>query len=459
MMVPNEFHNVDSNTDKLTRTPTAARHQEEVHSAHPPGRAARRVVQCLRWLVENLAVLFMLRFGLKMLGVDPHNSFAAFLYTLTSFFLYPFAAIAPSTDLGVHVIEWSTLIAMAVYALLFSLLNLLLRTIISRPRGPNNHRNEPNRKEGRDIHTDEIVRSRAAIGALRPSLVNQHLGDYTLTKLIGQGGFAHVYLGIHRHLQACAALKLLDLSLANHQELRRFQREAHILARLSHPHIVRALGSGYEGGIPFIVMEYAPWGTLHDYFTSVQPLPLRTILPFVAQVAGALGYLHQRGIVHCDVKPENILLGPQRQALLADFGTAQYSAAAGSKVLEVNELVGTPMYVAPEHLNGAPLPASDQYSLAVVVYHWLCHRPPFLGTPLRICLQHIDTPPPPLRDLVPSLSPAVERVVLKALAKDPGQRFANVQMFAYALAQASQAERGNTLTGSATQPRQFRGLT
>jgi serine/threonine protein kinase len=164
---------------------------------------------------------------------------------------------------------------------------------------------------------------------------------------------------------------------------------------------------------------------------------VHTILPVVLWMAGALQYIHNQGLIHCDVKPENMLLGPQNELWLSDFGVALTTSAVRNRQFNTSELKGSAAYMAPEQLNGSPLPASDQYALAVIVYQWLCGQFPFLGTRLQVCLQHLSTPPPSLRERVPSNSRAVERVVLKALSKDPDRRFAHVHEFAYAFKQAS----------------------
>jgi serine/threonine protein kinase len=176
------------------------------------------------------------------------------------------------------------------------------------------------------------------------------------------------------------------------------------------------------------------------------PLTLRAIMPAVWQIASALQYVHDRGLIHCDVKPSNMLLGPCGEVWLSDFGIARPVAVAGSSNMHAQMLVGTPLYLAPEQIEGRPLPASDQYALAIMVYQWLCGQRPFRGTNLQICLQHLSEPPPRLREHVPTISPGVERVVLRALAKDPERRFTHVQEFALALRQASRAERPSTMS-------------
>jgi serine/threonine protein kinase len=227
---------------------------------------------------------------------------------------------------------------------------------------------------------------------------------------------------------------MLNCFETNEDEVECFRREAHLHASMRHQHIVPVLDFGWEKDTPFLVMRYASGGSLQQYFPPGRPLPLHAILPAVLEIASALQYVHNRDLVHCDIKPENVLVGPQNGTWLTDFGIA--ISVAGGDRYSGHELRGTVRYSAPEQIGGNPLPASDQYALAVMVYQWLCGRCPFSGTPLTICFQHLQTPPPRLRDQVPSIPYAVEQVVLKALSKDPHRRFAQVSEFAHALKEA-----------------------
>ena len=268
-------------------------------------------------------------------------------------------------------------------------------------------------------------------------LSGAQVGNYLLLRELGRGGNAHVYLAEHLYLKHKVALKLLNLSLTQHEDLMRFQFEARLLAQLRHRHIVRALDFGWEGDTPFLAMDYAPGGIIQQAFQRGVPQSLFRVLPVVLQVASALQYAHNHHVIHCDVKPENILLGPCGVVWLADFGIATTATWIPGKRYGKQEIQGTARYIAPEQLRGTPLPASDQYSLAVMVYEWLCGEAPFRGTEVSVCVQHVSCPPQRLRERVASISPAVERVVLKALEKDPQQRFAHVLEFASALRQAS----------------------
>jgi serine/threonine protein kinase/streptogramin lyase len=266
--------------------------------------------------------------------------------------------------------------------------------------------------------------------------VGQHLGNYRLIRLLGEGAFATVYLGEHVHLGSHTAIKILQARLAG-DELERFLSEARTIAHLEHPHIVRVLEFGVEDGTPFLVMSYAPQGTLRHRHPKRSQLSLETILPYVRQVASALQYAHAAKLIHRDVKPENMLLSEDGQVWLSDFGIA--AVAHSSQSQSTQEVAGTVGYMAPEQLQGHAQPASDQYALGIVIYEWLTGVRPFQGSFLETAAQHVLSPPPPLHDQVPGVSPLVEQVVLTALAKDPKTRFASIQAFAHALEQATQA--------------------
>jgi serine/threonine protein kinase len=213
-----------------------------------------------------------------------------------------------------------------------------------------------------------------------------------------------------------------------------FEKEARTVAHLKHPHIVRVLDYDVDDETPFLVMDYAAGGTLRTRHPKGTILPLPTIISYVKQIADALQYAHNQRLIHRDIKPENMLLGEGGQLLLSDFGTALM--AQSSRYQSTQEVIGTVAYMSPEHIQGHPRPASDQYSLGIVVYEWLTGERPFHGSFTEMCTQHMFAPPLPLRERVPTLPPAVEQVVLTALQKDPHRRFARVQAFAHALSAA-----------------------
>ncbi len=275
---------------------------------------------------------------------------------------------------------------------------------------------------------------------------DKQLGNYRLLRLLGQGGSGEVYLGEHIHLGTLAAIKVLP-ALSASSEMGDFRHEARTIAHLLHPHIVRVLDFGVEGHMPFLVMDYAPNGTVRQRYPKGSRLPLSIVVSYVKQVAEALQYAHDRKVIHRDVKPENMLLTIDDTVLLSDFGISAIERSTTRMTTlkkDGSGQAGTPIYMAPEQIYGNPHPASDQYGLAVVVYEWLCGVRPFSGEPLAVMYQHVNTPPPSLREKLSAISPAIEQIVLRALAKDPQQRFATIQDFAKALEEAAQTESGLT---------------
>jgi serine/threonine protein kinase len=218
-------------------------------------------------------------------------------------------------------------------------------------------------------------------------------------------------------------------------KLEQFINEARTTARLDHPHIVRVWEFDLHGRIPYLVMEYAPNQTLRDRHPPGQCLSLARIVPYAEQIGAALQYIHNQGLIHRDVKPENMRVGEKQRILLGDFGISVvvcWTKAAGEL-----EIVGTIASMAPEQIQGKPCIASDQYALGVVVYEWLTGRCPFEGVSGEVLRGHLYEVPLPLRSTVATLPQTVERIVLKALAKTPQERFSSVQEFVEALTQAN----------------------
>lgn len=274
---------------------------------------------------------------------------------------------------------------------------------------------------------------------LRPPpdpLLGLNMGSYRLIRLLGSGGGATIYLGEHRLMpQTYAAIKI-PKNHFSHQEILQFCNEASTLFSMVHPHIIRVLDFGVEGDVPFLVMDYAPNGTLRQRHPKGQRVPLERILPYVQPIASALQYAHDQRFIHRDIKPENLLVGRSGEILLTDFGIAIKAHRPISQSLQHPS--GTPIYMAPEQWEGKACPASDQYALGIVVYEWLCGQLPFLGDRTVVFwYQHLHHPLPPLHTLLPEVQPAVEEVVQRALAKQPEDRFPSVQAFAEALEEAS----------------------
>jgi serine/threonine protein kinase/outer membrane protein assembly factor BamB len=264
--------------------------------------------------------------------------------------------------------------------------------------------------------------------------VGLQIGNYRLLRLLGEGGFASVYLGEHLYLGSQAAIKLMHTHVA-HNDIGQFQQEGRLLASLKHPSIVRVLDFGIDHDLPYLVTEYAPGGTIRSRHPKGTRVPLATVLSYVQQVGSALQYAHERKLIHRDVKPANMLIGSHGELLLSDFGIAL--VAQSSRYSSTKDMAGTIAYMAPEQIQGHPRPASDQYSLAIVVYEWLSGSLPFRGTLPEIAVQHSITQPPSLLQQLPSLPLAVEHVLITALAKQPEERFSSIHAFVTAFEQAS----------------------
>jgi len=222
------------------------------------------------------------------------------------------------------------------------------------------------------------------------------------------------------------------------QEAEHFQQEAQTIATLVHPGIVRVFDYDVQDGVPFLVIDYAPNGSLRQRYPKGSLVPLPVIVSVVKQVADALQYAHEQKFIHRDVKPENMLLGRRQEVLLSDFGIATIAHSTSSLGVGAEGASGTLAYMAPEQIEGHPRAASDQYALGVVVYEWLCGERPFEGSVSELIAQQLSITPPSLHERVPAIPPEIEQVVLRVLAKDPKARFASVADFARALELASQ---------------------
>jgi len=259
---------------------------------------------------------------------------------------------------------------------------------------------------------------------------------YALERELGRGGMATVYLARDVRHERRVALKVMRPEIAVGLGAERFLREIRIAAQLSHPHILPLFDSGEAAGLLFYVMPYVEGESLRDRLVREKQLPLEEALRLGAEVAGALAHAHSRGVVHRDIKPENILL-EGGHARVADFGIARAVHAAGGETLtETGLAVGTPAYMSPEQAAGAKeLDArSDIYSLGCVLYEMLGGEVPYLGTtPQSIFAKKMSGPPPLLSALRDTVSPELERVVEKALARSPADRWSGAQPLADAL--------------------------
>ena len=272
------------------------------------------------------------------------------------------------------------------------------------------------------------------------SLQGSVLGNYRLLRPLGQPGqgmSAQVYIAEHMSQHTVVALKVLN-GYQDQTEVQRFVARASVLTHLSHPHIVAVLDYGVEGSTAFLVMQYLSHGTLrqrHPRGTILDPL---LVLLYVEQIAVALWYVHQHNLIHRDIKPHNLLLGDAGEVLLSDFGIAVVSQSHAPESAAFHDFEGTVPYAAPEQLQGKPRRSSDQYALGVVVYEWLCGDWPFSGSFDEVVQKHLFEPPPPFSEKGITIRPAVEQVVMRALAKEPEQRFPDVVAFAQALKDAIQ---------------------
>ena len=260
------------------------------------------------------------------------------------------------------------------------------------------------------------------------------VGPYEVVEQVGKGGMATVYKAYQPALERMVAIKVLPEILAEDEQFReRFRREAVAIARLRHPNILAVFDHGEFEGQLYIVTEFVEGGTFAGELG--RPLSLERAVSVLEAIASALDYAHQQGVLHRDVKPSNILINKQGAAILGDFGLARMMATTGERLTRLDMVVGTPEYMSPEQCAGREAgPAGDQYSLAVVAFEALTGHVPFEAeTPAAVMLEQIQSPLPMPRAVNPALSEGVERVLLKALAKEPGGRFATCLEFIKAL--------------------------
>jgi tRNA A-37 threonylcarbamoyl transferase component Bud32 len=254
-------------------------------------------------------------------------------------------------------------------------------------------------------------------------------GRYQLGSLLGVGGMATVYLATDRVLERQVAVKVLRSSEAQDPVfVERFRREARAAARLSHPNIVAVFDSGADADQPYLVMEYVPGESLAQLLHRQGWLPPHRAVELAIQVCAALAAAHAQGLVHRDIKPANVVVGPDGQVKVTDFGIVK--AAAATTLTGTGTVLGTAAYLSPEQAQGGPVDArSDLYGLGCVLYELLCGSPPFGsgadGPAVAIATRHLQQPPEPPSAHNPQVDPALDAVVLTALAKDPAQRYQN----------------------------------
>jgi serine/threonine protein kinase len=280
-------------------------------------------------------------------------------------------------------------------------------------------------------------------------LLGQALGTCTLQRLLGRGGMGAVYLARQSRPRRIVAVKVLLPGLvleqrSRHEFLARFRREADAIAALDHINIMPVYEYGEQGDIAFLVMPYVTGGTLREVLEKRGVLSLEEVVPIIEQAAAGLDCAHAQTIVHRDLKPGNIIFHADGRILLADFGLAKVlkdvtdHESSQGHLTSVGTIVGTPEYLSPEQGTGDTIDyRTDVYSLGVVLYQMLAGRVPFTGTsPVAVAIKHTLEQPPPITRFNPQVPKNVEAVVMKAMAKSPGDRFNSAGMFAQALRQA-----------------------
>jgi serine/threonine protein kinase len=270
------------------------------------------------------------------------------------------------------------------------------------------------------------------------SMQGMRLGSYELIRRLGEGGMAQVYLARDVRLGREVAVKVLDRRLAERTGFReRFLREAKLAAALDHPNIVQLYDFGEEGSDLYLVMPFMTGGSLQDKLSQT-PFSVNDVVNYAMQIADALEYAHGQGVIHRDVKPANIMLHADGRVLLGDFGLAKiFDGAARPAVRDGRPDAGTPEYMAPEQIKGQTDARSDLYGLGVVMYLLLTGRLPFSGPSSNSVMEgHLYRLAAPPRQLNPKVTPAVDEVVQKALAKDPRYRFQSAREMSGALVTA-----------------------
>jgi len=268
--------------------------------------------------------------------------------------------------------------------------------------------------------------------------IGMRLGSYQIIEQIGQGGMATVFKAYQPSMDRYVAIKILPSHFTQDKSfVGRFTQEARTLARLEHPHILPVHDYGEQEGITYLVMRCIEAGTLKDLIRGEGPMELEETARLLGQVGRALDYAHSQGVVHRDIKPSNVLIDPQGNTFLTDFGIAKLVAET-AQFTASGAVIGTPAYMSPEQGMGRPVDhRSDIYSLGVVLYEMVTGRVPFEAeTPLAVMVKHVNDPLPLPRQIKPEVPAAVERVILKAMAKAPNDRFQSAREMVDTLAAA-----------------------
>jgi len=288
---------------------------------------------------------------------------------------------------------------------------------------------------------------------------NPILNDrYRLIEQIGSGGMAVLYKAQDMELGRMVAVKLLRPSLVSDPEfLIRFKREARAAANLSHPNIVTVFDVGQDGpNTHYIVMEYVPGQDLKQLIRAQGAFEVDTALAIIIEVCKGVGYAHRAGLIHCDIKPQNILVTPEHKIKVADFGIARAFTGAGVQEQEAVEDVvwGSPHYFSPEQAAGEPpTPASDVYSIGIVMFELLTGQLPFTGSDYKeLALAHFSQEPPSILNYNPALPPELDRIIRKVLSKEPAARYRTADQLGRILQKYREEANQPTTSGFAIHP-------
>ena len=265
-------------------------------------------------------------------------------------------------------------------------------------------------------------------------------GRYRVVRKLGTGGMANVYLAEDQELGRRVAIKMLDdRHSQDEQFVERFRREAKNVAGLSHPNIVSIYDRGEAEGTYYIAMEYLEGRTLKELLVQRGPTPLAVAIDYARQILAAVGFAHRNGIVHRDIKPHNVVVAPDGRLKVTDFGIAR---SGTSQMTETGSIIGTAQYLSPEQAKGAPVtPASDIYSVGIVLYEMLTGLVPFTGdTPLEIAMKHLSAIPEPPSEHRAEVPHDLDSIVLRALAKDPADRYQSAEEMDADLARAARGQ-------------------